>query len=39
MNIKAPDANELLCDNSIKTYPVGRSDYFMKTWLSKQDLQ
>ena len=38
MNIKASDANKLLCDNTVKTHHVSRSDYSMKTWLSIQDL-
>ena len=31
--MKASDANELLCDNTVKTHHVSRSDYFKKTWL------
>ena len=40
MTEKALDANELLCDNNtVKTHHVNRSDFFKKTWLSRQDLK
>ena len=39
MTVKASDANKLLCNNNtIKTHHVNRSDFFKKTWLSRQDL-
>ena len=40
MTIKASDVNKLLCDNNtVKTHRVNQSDFFQKTWLSRQDLE
>ena len=40
MTVKASDTNKLLCNNNtIKTHHVNRSDFFKKTWLSRQDIQ
>ena len=37
MNIKASDANKLLCDNNtVETHHVNRSVFLKKTWLSRQ---
>ena len=40
MTVKASNVNELLCDNNtVKTRHVNRSGFFMKTWLSRQDIK
>ena len=39
MNVKASEADELLCDNNtVETLHVNQSDFFKKTWLSRHDL-
>ena len=40
ITIKASDVNKLLSDNNTdKTHHVNQSDFFQKTWLSRQDLE
>ena len=39
MNVKASEADELLCDNNtVETLHVNQSDFLKKTWLSRHDL-
>ena len=36
MNVKASDADKLLCDNNtVETHHVNQSDFLKKTWLSR----